>query len=73
MTFAVIDAWQNFFDDGTSLFDGKHRVFVGIIQDGDDNFIEQIDTSLNDVEVSVGQRVKRAWKNRASHKKGVQS
>ena len=53
-----IDAGQDFTDHRAAFFYGKHRVFVGVIEHGDDDLVKKRAAPLDDVEMSVCQRVK---------------
>ncbi len=48
----------------------EQRLLLLVVRDGDDHFIEEFARPLDDIEVAVGDWIKAAGINRASHEGG---
>jgi hypothetical protein len=45
---------QYFFDHSAAFFNREHRIFFGIIQNGDDDFVKQRRAAFDYIEMTVG-------------------
>ena len=56
--FDVLPALKNLSDHGYPFFSRKKRVFFGIVQDGDHDSIENIQSALNDIDMPIRNGIK---------------
>ena len=49
------------------FLESEERIFLVIVRDGDDDFVEELAGAIDDVEVPVCHRVEAAGVNCASH------
>jgi hypothetical protein len=63
----MVNAFHDFGEHLVAFFDREERLLIRVYEDADDYLVKQFATALDDIEVTVGDGVKRAGVDRASH------
>src|SRR5260221_7158650 len=61
----------HFLDHGDALFRAKERLLLIVESDGDDHFVEKFRRALDDIDVSLGDRIETSGVDRAAHGRGM--